>query len=448
MQFDGQAVTIEDFLTIAASVTNTDLEQFKLWYDQSGTPQLNVSDNFIDGTYSLTIEQHHQKSAKDFYIPLAFGLLTPEGTSTPTEVLLVNKDKQIFSFTDLPTKPITSLLRNFSAPIKIQYAQSNENLQLLICHDNDPINRREASQKLMTNIIIKLINDKTADKSCALPPILTQTFANVLNDSQIDSSLAAEILQLPTENYLLETLDAIEIETLHFVCEFIKTEVALHLKNELLSCYQNNNRKQPYNIEAASIGRRELKNCVLHYLTYLNTREVDAICLAQLEQSDNLTDTMAALVALANSNYAHREELLEEYYKKWQEQPNLVNKWLTINANIKTSNTLQRVKKLLSHPSFNIKNPNNVLSLIRTFCENNHPNFHAADGSGYQFLSEQILIIDKFNPQLAALITPPLTRGHKLDKSRQDLLQQQLIKINQTPGLSNNVYEIVTKALI
>jgi len=447
-KFDGHAVTIEDFLQIAKMITGINLEQFKLWYDQAGTPVLNISDDFANNkTYTLKIKQNHHQSKQDFYMPLVIGVINPNGDNILAKTLIVDQNEQVFSFPNLPAKPTPSLLRNFSAPVKIEHSYTDEELLLLMCHDQDPVNRWDASQRLMTNIIIRLYDSVRTQKPYTLPPILIKAFKIIINDNKIDPALAAQILQLPAENYLIEALSEVDIEIVHYVSEFIKLELAKELKLELIECYQNNNEIGLYRLDATSTGKRSLKNLCLYYLMHLNTSEIFAICLQQLEQANNMTDTYAGLATLANSNCPKREQLLEDYYHQWQDQPNLIDKWLTINATIKSPGTLKRIQKLIPHPAFNLKNPNKVYSLIRAFCENNHINFHEVGGAGYKFLADQILTIDKFNPQLAAIITPPLTRGHKLSKNRQQLLQQQLLRISQEPGLSKNVYEIISKAI-
>ena len=447
-KFDGQAVTIEDFLQTAAQVAKTDLEQFKLWYDQAGTPTLIVSDKFTaNKTYTLKVKQKYRESKRDLYIPLSIGLIEQNGTNTPTKTLIIDKNEQEFSFSNFATKPIPSLARNFSAPIKIEYSYTDDELLLLMCHDQDSINAWDASQQLMTNIVQRLCDNIRTKQPCALPPILTHAFKTIINNHKIYPELAAQMLQLPTENYLHEALPLADIETIHHVSEFLKLELAKELKTELLTCYKDNDGIKPYSLDAISIGKRSLKNLCLQYLMHLNTPEIFALCLKQLEHADNMSDILASLTALANSNYSKREQVLEEYYQKWQHQPDLVDKWLALHAVIKLSGTLERIQNLIQEPRFNIKNPNKVYSLIRAFCENNHINFHAENGAGYKFLTDQVLAIDKFNPHLAAAIVAPLTRGYKLDKARRLLLQQQLLRINKEPTLSKNVYEIINKAI-
>ncbi|EKE01113.1 MAG: hypothetical protein ACD_21C00211G0002 [uncultured bacterium] len=446
-KFDGQAVTIEDFLQTAESITKTDLTQFKLWYDQAGTPTLTITDEFANNIYTLKIKQKLDNTKKELHIPLSIGLVSTNGENTQTETLIINQTEQTFPFPNFTSKPTPSLLRGFSAPIKIEHKYSDEELVLLMCHDQDPINAWDASQQLMTNIALRLVENFDAKQTFTLPQTLAQACKTVISNNKFDPALAAQMLQLPTESYLHEASQKIDIEAIHAVSEFMKVELAKALKYELLEAYQNSCAARPYDLSAVSIGKRSLKNLCLYYLMHLNTPEVFDVCLQQLEQADNLTDTLAALAALSNSTYPQREHILESYYPRWQEQPNLVDKWLALNATIKLPGTLQRVQKLIQYPAFNIKNPNNVYALVRTFCENNHVNFHDVTGAGYKFLADQVLTIDKFNPQLAARIVTPLTQGSNLDPKRQQLLQGQLIRINQESKPSKNVYEIVNKAI-
>ncbi|MBU0743770.1 MAG: aminopeptidase N, partial [Gammaproteobacteria bacterium] len=443
--FDGSAVTIEDFLRTAATVTKTNLKQFKLWYDQCGTPQLKIKGSFSKTKgYGLKIKQEHKKAPKDFYIPLALSFLDSFGKNSPEKLLIINKKEHRFAFKNLPAKPTLSLLRDFSAPVRIEYPYTDDELLTLILHDQDPISRWESGQKLMIKAIGDLCHKRQLKK---LPKVLPKMFKAILDDQKIDLSLAAEMLDLPPQSNLLELFPRIDIEKIHTVCEFIKTELAKQLKSELLTCYQSNNVKNSYSFDAVSIGKRDLKNKCLDYLVHLNSKDMFALCTKQLEEADNITDAYASLVAIANSNFGKRKKILDQYYRKWRRQPNLVNKWLVINASIKSKGTLKRIKELLKHPGFNFKNPNNVYALIRTFSENNLANFHAVNGEGYKFLADQIIAIDKFNPQLAAIISVPLSSGHKLDVKRQELLHKQLVRISKRDGLSSNVYEITSKLL-
>lgn len=465
-QYDGKAATLEDFIKVAEEVTKKDLKQFKLWLHQAGTPTLVISDaeatqlcqveDHVTATgsycttgkgYSLKVEQKHLESQQDFFLPLVVGLVSPSGENTPSQTLIVDKKEQVFSWPQVTVKPVPSLLRGFSAPVKVEYPYSDDDLLVLMRYDQDPINRWEAGQKLMTNVFLSLYKDFKEQKDHVLPPVLVQSFKTIISDNKIDPELASLMLQMPTEEFLLETLSEVDIETLHGVREFVRLELAKALKAELLECYKNNITPKPYSTDVVSIGKRALKNTCLGYLILLNTDEMFDLCLQELKDADNLTDRMACLSALANSSYAKKDQVLNEYYQKWQDEPNLVINWLILNANIKLPGTLQRVKNLMTHAAFDIKNPNKVRALIGVF-GNNLVNFHVANGDGYKFLADQVLVIDKFNPDMAAQIVLPLTKGYKFDKERQQLMQQQLLRIKQEPGLSKGVYEVVSKVML
>jgi aminopeptidase N len=447
--FDGNPATFEDFLQVASTVTKTNLNQFKLWYDQFGTPVLKIDQNYSQPKKQLTlkIQQKHPKAPKDFYIPLAISLVKENGTNTPTKILTLDKKQHTFIFNGLSRKPSLSLLRDFSAPLKIQTDLSEEDLLFLIKYDRDPLSCYQATQKLATQIVSVLCHKMKLHEPFMLPSVFVGAFKAIIKNKNLDPALKAEMLTLPNEKHLIEELPGYDIATIHHVREFVKTAVAVSLTNELLECYRQNNSRKKYNLEAKSIGQRALKNTCLHYLMHVNNQMIFKLAINQLKNADNLTDILSSLTALANSLYPSRDDLLEEFYQKWHKEPLLVNKWLTINATIKHDNTLHRIKRLANHSGFNIKNPNNVYSLIRAFCEGNLHNFHAKDGSAYRFLTEQIIIIDQFNPNVAASLAKSLISGCKFDKRRKNLLKTELMKLHAHPSLSSNVFEIVNKGL-
>ncbi|MDR1012327.1 MAG: aminopeptidase N [Coxiellaceae bacterium] len=443
-KFDGKAATIEDFITVASKVTKIDLKQFKLWYDQFGTPLLKIKGNFKDKIYSVTFIQEHHKAPKNFYIPLKIGFLDSSGKNLQAQTLIIKNSRQKFTFKGFDIKPVPSFLKNFSAPVKIFFSYTDNELLHLMRYDNDPIIRWEASQKLMIKTILTLCQ-YTAIKR--LPVILIQMFDIIINNRKIDPSLTALMMKLPSEIQLLDISPKTTIESVHTIREFIKRELASIFKTKLLNCYNDNCSKKSYRFNACNIEKRELKNTCLSYLMYLNTIDVFTICEQQIKYSNNLTDIYAGLNFLVNSRHRKREQFIDLYYKKWCNHPNLINKWFILNSTIKCSGNLSRVKKLLKHPAFSLSNPNNVYSLIHTFCEINLINFHAKDGSSYKFLSDQIIAIDEFNPQLAAALTISLTYGCKFDTKRNKLMQEQLNKIKCIPNISPNVYEIVNKSI-
>lgn len=450
-KYDGQAVTIEDFLQTAELVTKTDLNQFKLWYDNAGTPELIIQDKLDqDNIYNLTIQQKNPAN-RNFHIPLSIGLINNNGATIHQQTVIIDQNSHHFSFGKQQEKPVISLLQNFSAPIKTNYTHTDDELLLLLKYDQDPINAWDASQKLILNTVLNIYhstshNDeaKQTEQVVTLDKLITG-FKFVLNHKTITPALKTQMLQFPAMSFLIENLVKVDIEKLHRIVEFIKLELAKSLYQELITCYHAN--KNTYSLDPESIGIRSLKNLSLTYLMHLNTQEIFTLCLEQLNQSDNLNDKQVSISLIADSSLAEREQILADYYEQVKHHVGLTDKWLTLNASTKLPDTLARVQKLTLHPAFNNKNPNKVYALIRAFCDNNHLNFHQADGAGYQFLANQVLTIDKFNPQLAAAIVTPLTKGHKFDHARKQLMQAQLIAIKNEANLSKNIYEIITKAL-
>lgn len=452
-RYDGTAITIEDFIKTASAVAKIDLTQFQLWYDQKGTPELTITSEYHEAAkqLSLKIKQTSKFSEQlPFYIPLQIGAFadTGEEINLDNNLLIVNQAENTFSFANCPSNPILSFNRNFSAPIKIAYKYSDNELYFLMQYDSDPINQWLAAQEIMSKIIINLANAYQNQAPLILDPLFITAIKRTLTHPAKDPAFTAEMLILPTHNYIFELISNIDIAAVCYALEFIKKELAITLKSYWLDCYQKNHEVKRYAFDAQSIGKRDLKNLALYYLNYINDPEIIAMSLQQLHTANNLTDTLGSLTALTNSEiFNQSDELLEEYYNKWKGNHNLLNKWLALNATIKLPGTLKRLQKLIHHPAFNIKNPSNTIALLRNYAEFNPINFHQADGDSYKFFAEQILAIDAINPHNAASVIMPLTRYKKLDPARQQLIQQQLQNILNNKKLSNNLKEIVEQAI-
>lgn len=453
-RYVGKTVTIEDFLNTAASVSKLDLTQFKLWYDQKGTPEVTVTSNYnaSQQTLALTITQTSTfPEQQAYYFPFQMAAFTASGKQLnldlPNDILLVKNSTENVAFKHISEKPVLSLCRNFSAPIKLNYQYTPDELLCLMLHDTDAVNQWQAAQELITQLIVKLYAATQNHEELHLPQDFATAIKTLLTNTTLDPALVAQMLQFPAENYLLELMPHTDVGTTFQIIEFIKRELAQQLTTEFLNCYQQHHVVAPYTLDASAIGNRALKNVCLHYLNYCNSPAIITIALQQLNTANNLTDILGALGVLVNSEiYAERDGLLEQYYQKWQNQHTVINKWLALNATIKLPGTLERIKKLLTHPAFAITNPTNVIALLRNFTESNWINFHQISGAGYEFLTEQILKIDTFNPQLAVNIAITLTRWQKYDPQRQKLQRQQLEKILKQPNISKNLFEIASKA--
>ena len=464
---DGQAVTTDDFVKAIEDANDVDLTQFKRWYSQAGTPKLTVNDHYdvMKKTYTLTIEQScpitPDDSNKDaFHIPLALGLLDKQGLPLLlqlegedrayddfTRVLTINDLSHTFTFINVESEPVPSLLRRFSAPVKLDIQRSNAELEFLMANDSDSFNRWDAGQTLLINTLLGLVRNVQLQQPLSLNKGLMEQFATILTNTKMDPALVAKMLSLPSENYLAAQMDIADVDAIHSARQYLKNSLAHGLKNEFNAVYQQQNTTGQYQFNSDDMAKRSLKNTCLSYLVATDDPMQTQRCLKQMKQSDNMTDTIAGLVALANQAGPEGEHALRAFYEQWQHDRLVVDKWLTVQAQASLPDTLIRIKGLMKHPAFNIKNPNNVRALIGQFCRNNPINFHAKDGSGYQFLVEQIIILNKLNPQVASRMLGAFNSWRQYDKSRQGLMKKALTDIAGQQDLSPDVYEIVTKYL-
>src|SRR4051812_33977627 len=421
---DGQAVTCDDFVQAMHDASGVDLTQFRRWYDVAGTPVLDCSGSFENGTFTLAVKQSMNPP---FHIPFLVRVGDKE------QLLHVKKPEERFTFTGLKAKPVPSLLRRFSAPVILNYPYSEEDLLHLLANDDDAFNRWEAGQRVAAAIILQHGGKPSG--------AFTDAMRRVLSDR--DPIFAAEVLNLPAETFLAEQLDVVDPDTLHASRNALRKALASALEGPLRAAYERLEVKGAYTPDPGSIGRRALRNTALGYLTELGDC---ATAYRQFQRADNMTDSQAALTALAQIDCPEREKALQEFYARWKNEPLVVDKWLSVQASSRLSGTLETVKTLLKHPAFDIKIPNKVYALIRTFV-GNHVRFHAADGSGYEFLADQVIAINAFNPQVAARMARGFDRWRRFDAARQAKARAALERVRDSDGLTRDVAEIVTKAL-
>jgi aminopeptidase N len=464
---DGQAVTCDDFVAAMEDSNKINLQQFRRWYSQAGTPEVSIDRHYdpVTQSYTLKIRQHcsptpGQVDKVPFHIPLAVGLLNHQGRDLPlqldgenapgeekTRIVDLCKSEQTFRFINIPEDPIPSLLRGFSAPVKLTIDYSDDELMFLLTHDSDDFNRWEAGQQLIIRIILRLIEERRLGQPWLLDSKLADALRTTL-DSNADPALLAQIITLPSENYLAEQMDIADVKGIHDSRLFLQQKLAAMLRDDLLNTYHANKDNGPYQIDAKAIGRRSLKNCCLEYLVQIEGQtDMLTLCLEQFWNADNMTDELGALRVLANQAFPERNEVLQHFYQRWQHEPLVVDKWFALQANADLVNTLEQVKSLMQHQAFNIKNPNKVRALIGTFCHHNPVHFHAINGSGYIFLADQVIALNILNPQIAARLLSALNRWRKYDEPRQAMMHRQLERILATPSLSPDVYEIATKSI-
>jgi aminopeptidase N len=362
--------------------------------------------------------------------------------------LQLKETRQSFVFDNIAAKPVPSLLRGFTAPVKLDYDYSREDLVFLMSHDSDGFNRWEAGQKLAVIIMQELVADFREGKELELDPLLISAYERVLMDRSLEAAMVAKMLMLPSEAYLSELASEIDVDAIHQVREFVKATLALQLQGLFMDCYRRNRSGEAYQFDAEGVARRSLQNQSLSYLMALDNPMIKVLAEEQFENSDNMTDTLAALTLLAHSNFDEAgEKALAEFYDQWQQDTLVVNQWLSVQATAPGDGALAHVESLMKHPAFDFNNPNKVRALVGAFCMQNAVQFHCKDGSGYRFLANQIIKLDKLNPQIASRLLTPLTRWKKYDEQRQQIMRQQLQRILSTDNLSKDSYEVVSKSL-
>ena len=459
---DGQAVTCDDFRSAMADANGVDLGPFEQWYIQSGTPRLKVHSewNEASGEFSLTFAQESTADAPPLHIPVRLGLVGSDGHDCPlclkgevldlalTErIVELREQEQTFVFTGLTAKPMPSLLRGFSAPVLLDMERSQEDLAFLLAHDSDSFNRWDAGQELFAEALLILAAASAKGEALQLDPQLSDAFGRVLGDEDVDGSLRALALTLPSEGELAQRMEVIEPEHLHLAREFMRRALAQALRSPLIETYAAMAPTGPYTIDAEGIHRRRLRNCALSYLTTLAEDETTNMAWEQFQAADNMTDSQAALACLVELDVPQRAEALGDFHSRWSSDALVLDKWFSVQAASSMPGSVQRMRKLASHPDFTLSNPNRARSLLGFFPAMNPSGFHTADGSGYAFLADNILAIDGNNPQLAARMVGPFLLWKRYDQGRAGLMKCELERILSASALSKNTLEIVTRAL-
>jgi aminopeptidase N len=463
---DGQAVRVDEFVQAMADAGGRDLSQFMRWYDQAGTPLLTVFDAYDEaaGAYTLTVTQScpptpGQPVKEPFHLPLAMALLGRDGREFPlclageaqpsgtSRILELREATQSYTFIGITSRPVPSLLRNFSAPVKLDYPYSDEDLVFLLSHDSDPFQRWEAGQVRAVQLILGLVADYQAGRQLKVSDHFVAAFGVLLADADQDRAFLAETLTLPAESYLAEQMAVIDPVAIHEAREFLRATLGERLGAGFLAAREACAPRAPYRPDDGLAGCRRLSNLCLSYLMTTGSREAIELCMTQFENADNMTDSLGALASLAGCDCPERIEALAEFYVKWHDDRGVIDKWFTMQATSRLPGTLYEVTALLHHPDFDIRNPNRVRSLVGAFSQENQIRFHEASGAGYRFLADQILRLNSINPQIAARMLTPFSRWRRFDQARQGLMQKELARILAEPGLARDVHELAAKSI-
>ena len=468
---DEQAVTCDDFRMAMADANNRDLTLFERWYSQAGTPVVQAETRYDaeNQTYTLRLLQScpptpGQPEKLPFHIPVAVGLLGEDGRDLPlvvdgkeyggTAVLELTEADQTFVFTGVTEQPTPSILRDFSAPVILKYGYSDAELVHLFSHDSDPVNRWEAGQRLAMSRLLKLaaqVDTANPDKvKLDLDDVFVEAMRKILADETLDPAFREQALLLPSETMVADQLEVVDPLAIHVARQFVRADIGARLRAELLAQYEANQTPGEYSPDAESIGKRALKNLALSYLCAAPDAESIALAQKQFDEAGNMTDRVAALAALVHARAAgaaaNSADSLQRFYDEFQNEALVVDKWFAMQASAPTTN-VAAVRELMTHKAFTLRNPNRARSLVSTFCAGNPVGFHAPDGSGYAFWAEQVIALDALNPQVASRLARAMDRWRRYTPALQAHMKKALQQVAGQAKLSNDVREVVGKAL-
>jgi aminopeptidase N len=467
---DGQAVTCDDFRAAMADGSGVDLSRLERWYSQAGTPFLRAEGRYDADArrYALTLTQSYPNAAPGdprlpVPIPVRASLLARDGRELPLalagepgapgdapreRVLLLEDASARFVFEDVPSAPVPSLLRGFSAPVRLTLKRDREDLAFLLARDTDPVTRWDAGQELAMQILIGLAADVAAGRALALDPLFASAFGGVLKDASLDGSMKALALALPGETLIAQELAEVDPAAIHKARRFAVRSLAEAHRADFAKVFHDCSTGAPYSIERAEIDRRRLGNTALRYLATLEDAGWTARIEKLFQKADNMSDREVAFGLLVDTAGPERERALAAFYEAWRHDPLVLDKWFTAQALSLLPDTPERVRALYRHPDFSISNPNRVRALVGAFASANPQHFHAPDGAGYRFLTDVTLELDPRNPQLAARMASQLAQWRRYEPGRRGLMQQELERIAAQATLSKDVRENVERMLV
>ncbi len=450
---DGQAVTCDDFVQCMQDASGIDLSQFRLWYSQAGTPAIKASGSYDAAAkkYTLTLEQNipdtpGQANKKPMHMPIAVGLLGKSGKDLlpeTTRILQLKEKQQKFTFDNISEKPVPSILRGFSAPVKLVSDVTEDELIFLMAHDSDGFNRWDAGQTYLQRLILGFAGGKEKK----LPAACMDAFGALITDKKADRALLAKALALPSENYLAQLMDVVDVDGLYAARKFVMGEIGKKYFKELKDLYAANADDGPYAPSPLAVGKRRLKTIALRYLQEAGGPDAVALAAAQYKAAKNMTDKVSALAILTDTQSSERQTAFEDFYKTWKSDPLVLDKWFSLQAIADRQDAVEVVSQLMSHPDFTYKNPNRLRSVLGSFSHGNQKWFHRKDGAGYRLLADSIIKVNSINPSVAARLLSPMRQWKRYDAVRKSLMENELKRILQEKDISNDVYEIASKSL-
>jgi aminopeptidase N len=453
VRHDNQAVTIDDFAQAMQDASGIDLSRFTRWYHQAGTPHVTISDSYDAATrrYTLTLQQRTQSTPgqpdkQPLVIPIAMGLLDNAGSEIAARTLLLTDAEQSFAFDDVAGPPVPSLLRGFSAPVKLSGVPL-AHLRYLAAHDTDRFVRWESAQQYATHVLLESTVAWRRGESTAPDQELIDALAATLRNADADPAFAAEALALPGEAFLADQMAVADVDAIHAVRDNARVAISAALRDTLRATYQRLTEHGPYRIDGHAIGCRALRNVCLAYLAAGGNAEGIALAKAQFDAGQNMTDVLAALAVLAAIDCPERIAALSAFHARWRTDDLVLDKWFAIQAMSPLPDTPNAVRALARHADFDLRNPNRVRALVASFASGNQVRFHEPTGSGYRFLADTIIALDPTNTQVAARLVPPLGQWRRFEPTRQVLMKQELQRILDTQGLSKGTFEMATRSV-
>ena len=452
---DGCAVTCDDFRAAMAEANGVDLTQLERWYSQAGTPLVRARGTWDEATsrYSLSFNQSQRATSGEraplpLPIPIRVGLLGKDGQDIPgtPRTLELTDAEQTFTFDNVVERPVASIGRGFSAPIKLEIDRSQEELAFLMAHDSDSFNRWEAGQELARRVLLGLVDQVANGRSLELGPGLIQAFGKVLSDPSLDGSMKALTLALPSEELLAQELSIVDPDAVHQARQFAVRQVASALRDDLIRTYEQHARGTEA-VDKTQVARRRIKNRSLRYLVALEEPETIAMAAAQFAAAKGMTDYEAAFLTLVDLDSPESDRAIDGFYQRWRSDPLVLDKWFRMQAMSSAPTAFERVVALSKHPDFTLANPNRARSLLYAFAAGNPVGFHRADGKAYRFVADQILELDAINPQVAARIVASFNQWKRYEPGRSQLMRAELERIATRPAISKDVSEIVERAL-
>ncbi len=454
LRHDGQAVTCDDFVQCMQEASGIDLSQFRLWYSQAGTPEVTAKSNYDSAAKKITLtltqsvpDTPGQTQKKPLHIPVAVGFLNSCGddmlTDGGTRILHLREKEQHFTFDNITEKPVPSLLRGFSAPVKLTSDLTDSDLLFVMAHDSDGFNRWDAGQTCLQRIILRNVKNKSYD----VPESLYHAFEKLLTDKTADRALLAKALTLPTETYLAQLMEIVDVDGIHGARKSLMQAIGTRFHDTFMRLYHDNIIEGHYDVSPESVGRRRLKATALRFIQAADEKEAVNLAFTQYKAATNMTDKVSALLILTDTQLPERQKAFESFYLEGKDNPLVLDKWFSLQAWADRPDTLESVVKLTGHPDFTYKNPNRLRALIGSFGMGNQKWFHREDGAGYRLLTDTVIAVNAFNPSIAARLLTPLRQWKHYDSQRRGLMENELKRILSEKDISNDVYEIVSKSL-